>query len=165
MLQPGALPSQPSMDLRVAHSLPGRVRLRFDREETAYAHALACRLRAHPAVRSATWNANGRSLIVQYDAAHELADLIRTLPPSGPPDDLEIGPSRIDWGKVAFSCLLTMLPLGTLGSIALTIATSISEQASAASVPDATAAVAARQPDGGGPGTGPGQGYVGPKNT
>jgi len=71
-------------------------------------------------------------LIVQHDPGHELADLMRTLPPSGPPGDIEVEPPRIDWGKVAFSCLLSMLPLGTLGSVALTLATSISEQASAA---------------------------------
>ena len=131
MLQPAALPSRPSMHLHIVHSIPGRVRLRFDREETGYAHALAYRLQAHRAVRSATWNVNARSLTVQYDATHEFADLIRTLPPSGPPDDLGVEAARIDWGKVAFSCLLTMLPLGTVGSVALTLAASISEQASA----------------------------------
>ena len=131
MLQPAPLPSRPSKDLRVVHSIPGRVRLRFDREETGYAHALAGRLQAHPAVRSASWNANARSLIVRYEATHEFADLIRTLPQPGPEDHLEAEAPGIDWAKVALSCLLTMLPLGTVGSVALTLAASISEQASA----------------------------------
>ena len=132
MPQPAAFKFRPSVDSRIVHSIPGRVRLRFEREESAYAQALASRLRAHPAVRSASRNA--RSLLVQYDATHEFADLIRTLPPPGRrQDDPELEAPRIDWGKVAFSCLLTILPLGSLGSVALTVATSIVEQSGSSS--------------------------------
>src|SRR5215510_1221591 len=137
-LQPAAFQFlRPSVDSRIVHSIPGRVRLRFAREESAHADALASRLRAHPAVRSASRNANGRSLIVQYDASHEFADLIRTLPPPGRRRDEPVfEAARVDWGKVALSCLLTMLPLGSIGSVALTLATAIVEQSGSASVMD-----------------------------
>lgn len=135
MLQPAPFQFRPSVDSRIVHSIPGRVRLRFEREESAYADALTSRLRGHPAVRSASQNVNGRSVIVQYDAAHEFADLIRTLPPPGRRrDDAELEVPGIDWRKVAFSCLLTMLPLGSIGSVALTIVTSIVEQSGGTSV-------------------------------
>ena len=129
MSQPAAVPVRPSKDLPIVHSIPGRVRLRFDREEGVYAHALACRLRAHPAVRSASRQANGRSLVVKYDAAHEFTDLIRTLPRGrGWPDDPEPETPGIDWCKIAFACLLNVMPVGLLGSVALTLITSMLEQ-------------------------------------
>ena len=135
MPQPAAFPVGPTLDLPIVHSIPGRVRLRFDRQQSTYAHVLACRLRAHPAVSSASRNANGRSLIVHYDAAHEFTDLIRTLPSHGRSlDDPEPQPRRIDWGKIAFSCLLSMLPLGLFGSVALTLVTSLVEQSAGSSV-------------------------------
>lgn len=135
MSRPAAFQLRPSVHSRIVHSIPGRVRLRFEREESADAHALASRLRAHPAVRSASRNANGRSLTVQYDATHEFADLIRTLPPPARQrDDPEFEAPQIDWRKVAFSCLLTMLPLGSIGSVALTLATSIVEQSGSSRV-------------------------------
>src|SRR5262249_48170154 len=134
-LQPAAFQLRPSVDSRIVHSLPGRVRLRFGREESATADALASRLRAHPAGRSASRNAHGRSLIVQYDATQEFADLIRTLPPPGQRRaDPVHEAAGIDWGKVAFSCLLTMLPLGCIGSVALTLATAILEQSGSSRV-------------------------------
>ena len=134
-LLPAAFQLRPSVDSRIVHSIPGRVRLRFGREESATADALASRLRAHPAVRSASRNAHGRSLIVQYDATQEFADLIRTLPPPRQRrDDRVHEAAGIDWGKVAFSCLLTMLPLGCIGSVALTLATAILEQSGSSSV-------------------------------
>ena len=136
MSQPAAFPVRPSEDLRIVHSIPGRVRLRFDRQESTYAHALACRLRAHPAVRSASQNANGRSLIVQYDAAHDFTDLIRTLPQQGRSlDRPKPQPPPVDWGKIAFSCLLSMLPLGPFGSVALTLVTSLAEQSAGSTAP------------------------------
>ena len=129
MSQPAALPVRQPMDLPIVHSIPGRVRLRFDREDGGYAHALACRLRAHPAVRSASRQANGRSLVVKYDAAHEFTDLIRTLPRRGRwPEGPEPEAPGVDWCKIVFACLLNVLPLGLLGGIALTLVTSIVEQ-------------------------------------
>jgi len=74
-------------------------------------------------------------LIVHYDAAHEFTDLIRTLPSHGRSlDDPEPQPGRIDWGKIACSCLLSMLPLGLFGSVALTLVTSLVEQSAGSSV-------------------------------
>jgi len=75
-------------------------------------------------------------LIVQYDAAHDFTDLIRTLPQQGRSLD---GPKPqlqpVDWGKIAFSCLLSMLPLGPFGSVALTLVTSLAEQSAGSTAP------------------------------
>jgi hypothetical protein len=51
---------------RIVHSIPGRVRLRFDDRHAADAPPLALRLQAHPAVWSVRWSPAAHSLTIEF---------------------------------------------------------------------------------------------------
>jgi len=68
---------------QIAHSMPGRLRLRFPPREVdpAALAALLARLSGRPGVRSARYNPASGSVLVEYDpAALPEAALIRDLP-------------------------------------------------------------------------------------
>ena len=68
---------------RVVHAVPGRMRLRFAREEAepAAVEQLLARLREQPGVRQARFNSASGSVIVEYDPATiTMAALTRELP-------------------------------------------------------------------------------------
>lgn len=114
----------------VVHSIPGRVRLRFDRRRVGEAPILAQRLLAHPAVSSVRWSPSARSLTVQFLSAMTLRDLLLTEPASGEclPAKCETA-RRLDWRRIAAACLLASLPLGVVASVALALATELAGQA------------------------------------
>lgn len=125
MLQDQAAGILRSLDVEVAHSIPGRVRLRLAPRDCAYAQVLILGLQAHPGVFDARWNRRGRSLIVLFDPTVQFVDLpwTRSSPEAG------ATPGRqIDWAKIAFSCLVSLIPLGPLASVALAFVTSVVEQ-------------------------------------
>lgn len=59
----------------VAHSLPGRIRLRLPREHAARGPTLADALDAHAAVSDVSWTVASRSLVVRFDPARSFADI------------------------------------------------------------------------------------------
>jgi len=125
MLQDQAPGILRSLDVEVAHSIPGRVRLRLAPHDCAYAQALIRGLRAHPGVFDARWNPRGRSLIVLFDTTVQCVDLPWTR--SSP--EAEATPGRqIDWARIVFSCLVSLIPLGPLTGVALAFVTSVIEQ-------------------------------------
>jgi Zn-dependent protease len=137
VLAPQATDVQALVHPEIAHSIPGRIRLKFAPHDSAQGYWLARRLVAHPAVHSATWNSAGRSLTVRYDAAQEFSHLLDTLPQVV--EGREEAPAaerHIDWGKVFASCLVSLIPLGPLGNVAVAFATSVLEQSALASVSD-----------------------------
>jgi hypothetical protein len=129
MLQDQTAGIQRSLDVEVAHSIPGRVRLRLAPHDCAYAQALILGLQAHPGVFAARWNPRGRSLIVLFDPTLQFVDLPWTR--SGP--EAGAAPLRqIDWAKIAFSCLVSLIPLGPVTSVAFAFVTSVIEQSAIA---------------------------------
>lgn len=54
---------------RIVHRLPGRVRVRLSGADQLQAPAIAVALRRHPAVNSARWREQTRTLTVQFDPA------------------------------------------------------------------------------------------------
>jgi heavy-metal-associated domain-containing protein len=84
---------------RVAHALPGRLRLRFDRGGAAAEalEPLLAQLREQRGVRAARFNAASQSIVVEYDpAAVTEAVLLRRLPVAeraGPPSRAAQAPS------------------------------------------------------------------------
>ncbi len=129
-----ALPSPHSG--QVVHAVPGRVRLRFRRCDFERARALAESLSSDPAVRELTWRPQTGSLVVVFDRRTEFADLaaaprpgraaVRWLPGSEP--------AGINWKRVAFNTLLSLLPLGPLASAAVSFATTLAEETRGTSV-------------------------------
>jgi hypothetical protein len=118
---------------QVAHSIPGRVRLRFAPDDCTYAHLLSRGLQAHPSVINARWNSPGRSLTVHFNPSLEYTDLLTTLPDvSSCNEPRQVADRQIDWAKIGFACLLSLIPLGPLGSVALTFVTSLVEQTAVA---------------------------------
>ncbi len=137
MLQSSASGVQPLVRPEIAHSIPGRIRLRFAPHDSAQGYWLARRLLAHPVVHSATWNSAGRSLTVRYDSDQDFGAILETLPDlvEGR-EEAPVAERHIDWGKVAVSCLMSLVPLGPLGNVAVAFVTSVLEQSALASVSD-----------------------------
>ncbi len=126
---------RPFVHPEIAHSIPGRIRLKFAPHDSAQGYWLARRLLGHPAVHSATWNSAGRSLTVRYDEGQEFQDILETLPaPVEGREEAPVAERHIDWGKVAISCLMSLLPLGPVGNVAVAFVTSVFEQSALASV-------------------------------
>jgi len=126
---------QPLVHPEIAHSIPGRIRLKFAPHDSAQGYWLARKLLGHPAIHSATWNSAGRSLTVRYDADQEFQDILETLPePVEGREEAPVAERHIDWRKVAFSCLMSLVPLGPVGNVAVAFMTSVMEQSALPSV-------------------------------
>lgn len=109
----GRLPSP-----RVAHVLPGRVRMSFERHHRSRARELAGRLAAHPDVHRVRWVEAIQSVTVHFDPRRGLADILATLPdhhPALPPQ-----PAELDWARILVPTLLALLPLGPFGGAVTT---------------------------------------------
>lgn len=131
MLQPQTAVPAHSPNVEVAHSIPGRIRLRFASADRDRVAAVAWKLSGHPSVIEVGWKPGGRSLIVRFDPAHDFDELLSILPSAtfSPADEVQT-PPQIDWSKIALSCLLSLVPLGPLGNVALAFVSSYAEQAS-----------------------------------
>jgi len=105
---------------RVAHVIPGRLRLAFAPEAVERGRSLARRLQAHPQVRAVTWNPAARSLTIEHDAAIDARELLRTLPRAGSRRRLPTTSGGIAWGRVMRSYLPCLLPLGPVTGLLLT---------------------------------------------
>lgn len=113
---------------RVVHSLPGRVRLRFDGDGGLLVHALAARLGAHPSVRRVTVVSSIGSVTVHFDPTCDFHDVLGTLPAAVTPRAAVVRQVQIDWTRVVLSCLLALAPFGPIGSVAVALLTSVVEQ-------------------------------------
>jgi hypothetical protein len=118
---------------RLAHRLPGRVRLRLEPADVPNGRRLAARLRSHPSVSSAVWSEPNRSLTVQFDPTLCLPELFDSLPAKSSRAPRETDSAGLDWGRIALACLLSLLPLGPIGGLGLTLATEIAAGGRAAS--------------------------------
>jgi hypothetical protein len=113
----------------VVHALPGRVRLRFPTSSKEHARGLARRFSAHPAVHHVSWREPIQSLTIYFDSQRSFPDIVATLPPDdGRSPDQLIEARGVDWGRIALSCLLSLLPLGVAGNLALTLALALAEE-------------------------------------
>jgi hypothetical protein len=112
----------------VVHSIPGRVRLRFDKRDSRQAATLVQRLSAHPAVWSVRWSPSARSLTIQYLPTMTLRELLLTAPSGTRVHAEERSDRRLDWGRVVAACLMASLPLGVLASVALALVTEVATQ-------------------------------------
>ncbi len=114
--------------MEIAHSIPGRIRLRLAAEEVPGADLLVRRLHGHPGVRAVRWNPAARSLTIGYERSSKVAVALE-LPAAQHPAPRAIpAPAGIVWSKVLFACILSLIPLGPLGGLALSAAASILEQ-------------------------------------
>lgn len=90
---------------------------------------MAWRLAAHPDVEQVSYREPTQSVIVLFNRRRTFADLVATLPAGDLSVPAPVSPApRVDWSRVAASCLLSLLPLGPFGSVALTFATSLTEE-------------------------------------
>ncbi|MDQ6691901.1 MAG: cadmium-translocating P-type ATPase [Candidatus Dormibacteraeota bacterium] len=65
---------------RIAHAIPGRVRLVLDPADVDAGLELADRLAVHPNVESVRWRRSSRSLVVTFEEAHSFTRLLATIP-------------------------------------------------------------------------------------
>lgn len=112
---------------RVVHSIPGRVRLRFENADPDQLRLLAGRFRAHPAVSAVSLSGPNRSLTVSFDRGRRLAELVASLPEE-PAPHLHRRRSRFDWRRLALSGLAAAIPLGPVGHVVLAVTTDVVEQ-------------------------------------
>ena len=115
---------------RIVHSIPGRVRLRFDDRHAADAPTLALRLQAHPAVWSVRWSPAAHSLTIEFPPALTLREVLLTAPPAA--ECIQSTPETargLDWGRIAAACLLAALPVGVVASAALALVNEVAAQA------------------------------------
>jgi hypothetical protein len=111
----------------VRHAIPGRVRLRLEPPDADRGEEVARALAAQEGVRRVVWNGLTRSLTIYYDpSGPERVGL----PASSGQEARDEGPllSRMDLGRLLFSCLLALVPVGPLGSVAIALATSLLEE-------------------------------------
>lgn len=127
-VRPGsiALSAAPS----VVHAIPGRVRVRLCAADQHLGRAVANALAEYPDVQRVVWNPHVRSLTIHFD-------------PRRPPPELATGldrprvPARLlgraeadslDWGKILMDCALALLPVGAVGGVAISLASSLIEE-------------------------------------
>jgi hypothetical protein len=114
---------------RIVHSVPGRIRLRYDRAEESQALLFASQLAGHQAVTAISLRPRTRSLTVHFDPDCSFSNLTSTLPPvDSTPALAQTARGRdINWSRLAFNCLLSAIPFGPVAAVAVSLLTSIAE--------------------------------------
>ena len=92
---------------------------------------MAWRFAAHPEVEQVSYRESSQSVVVHFNRDRRFGDIAATLPAGEVAPPVLLSPARqVDWSRVAASCLLSLLPLGPVGSLALALATSLTEELS-----------------------------------